>query len=74
MLKSSLNAQYSLKSVIANNLVIKNQQQTNSCWAFAALSSLETNLALADYKKGNTSKVYDFFRKTHGICNKQSFC
>lgn len=73
MLKSSLNAQYSLKSVIANNLVIKNQQQTNSCWAFAALSSLETNLALADYKKGNTSKVYDFSERHMEYATSRAF-
>lgn len=51
---------YNLKDVIPSNLVIKNQMQTNSCWAFAALSSLETNLAIADYKKGNTAKLYDY--------------
>lgn len=61
MLKSSINPRYSLRDIIPNNTVIRNQQQTNSCWAFATLSSLETNLALANYKKGiNLSKVYDF--------------
>ena len=60
-LKASLNSKYSLKNTIPTNTVIKNQQQTNSCWAFATLSSLETNLALSNYKKGiNLSKVYDF--------------
>lgn len=51
MLKSSINPRYSLRDIIPNNTVIRNQQQTNSCWAFATLSSLETNLALANYKK-----------------------
>ena len=61
MLGSSVNSRYSLKDVIPTNLAIRNQQQTNSCWAFAALSSLETNLALSNYRNGtNTSKVYDY--------------
>lgn len=61
MLGSSVNSRYSLKDIIPTNLTIRNQQQTNSCWAFAALSSLETNLALSNYRNGvNTSKVYDF--------------
>lgn len=61
MLGSSLNPRYSLKDTIPKNLIIKNQQLTNSCWAFASISSLETNLALSNYKNGiNISKVYDF--------------
>ena len=61
MLGASVSSKYSLKDTIPTNLTIRNQQQTNSCWAFAALSSLETNLALSNYRNGiNTSKVYDF--------------
>ena len=61
MLRANVNSKYSLKDIIPNNLSIRNQQQTNTCWAFARLSSLETNLALANYKNGtNLSKVYDF--------------
>ncbi len=61
MLRTKFNPSYTLQDVISNNLIIKDQQQTSSCWAFAALSSLETNLALANYKNGtNTSKVYDY--------------
>lgn len=61
MLRANINSRYSLKDIIPSNLVIKNQQQTNSCWTFAIMSSLETNLALSNYKKGiNTPKVYDF--------------
>lgn len=60
-LKASLASRYSLKDIIPENLKIRNQQQTNTCWAFARLSSLETNLALSNYKKGvNVSKVYDY--------------
>lgn len=61
MLKASINSRYSLKDIIPANIVIKDQKQTNTCWTFAVLSSLETNLAISDYKKGiNTPKVYDF--------------
>lgn len=61
MLRATIDEPFTLQSVIPNNLVIKDQQQTGSCWAFAALSSLETNLALANIKNTtNTSKVYDF--------------
>lgn len=61
MLKAGIDSRYSLKDDIPANLAIRNQQKTNSCWTFAGLSALETNLALANYKnKTNLSKVYDF--------------
>lgn len=61
MVKASMNGKYSLKDQIPANLVIKDQKSTNSCWAFATASALETNLAIANLKKGtNLSKVYDF--------------
>lgn len=60
-MQARVNQRYSLKDVIPNNLVIRNQRDTSSCWAFAGLSSFETNLAIQNYKKGiNQSKVYDF--------------
>lgn len=59
-LRAYTDSNYSLKNTIPTNLTIRNQMQTNSCWAFATLSSLETNLAMADYKKGSTAKVYDY--------------
>lgn len=59
--RASLDSRFSLKDLIPKNLVIRDQQQTNLCWAIATLSSLETNLALSNYKQGiNLSKVYDF--------------
>ncbi|MBR1540863.1 MAG: hypothetical protein IJ629_06965 [Clostridia bacterium] len=61
LLGASLNSRYSLKDVIGSNVVVRNQRDTNTCWAFAGLSSLETNLALANYQAGkNLNKVYDF--------------
>lgn len=60
MLKSTLESKYSLQENIPENIIIKNQGNTNSCWTFGALTSLETNLALKNYYNGNSAKVYDF--------------
>ena len=60
LLKSNLESKYNLKDVIPENISIKNQKDTNSCWAFASLSSLETNLALKNKVNNKTPKVYDF--------------
>ncbi len=61
MLTANVAKTFNLKNIIPDNLVIRNQMQTNTCWAFATLSSLETNLALANRNANtNTSKVYDF--------------
>lgn len=58
---ASLNSRYSLKDVIEKNVAIRNQYNTSNCWAFAGLSSLETNLALNNYNNGkNLSKIYDY--------------
>lgn len=54
---SGLETRYSLKDIIPNNVIVKDQKSTNSCWAFATLSSLETNLAL---NNEDTAKIYDF--------------
>lgn len=74
MLGSGLSSRYSLKDTISNNLSIRNQQNTTSCWAFAALSSLETNIALSNYKNNvNISKVYDFSERHMNYSTSQSF-
>lgn len=74
MLKASINTKYSLKDVIPSNLVIKDQQQTNSCWAFASLSSLETNLALYNYKNNiNLSKVFDYSERHMEYATSKTF-
>lgn len=59
-LGSQLLSSYSLRSYIPENVVIKNQENTNLCWAFASIAALETNLALKNYYNGVTAKVYDF--------------
>ena len=46
IVKASVSSSFSLKNLIPENLEIKDQQQTSLCWAFASMSSLETNLAL----------------------------
>lgn len=86
MLKSSLASKYSLKTVIPENLVIKDQQNTNSCWTFSSIAALETNLALKDYNNGLTGSnaiVYDFSERhmeyatsktfSDGVINKNGF-
>ncbi|MBR2289468.1 MAG: bacterial Ig-like domain-containing protein [Clostridia bacterium] len=61
LLGASNSSRFSLKDVIESNVSIRNQQDTTMCWAFAGLSTLETNLALTNYKTGrNLSKVYDY--------------
>ena len=60
LLGAKSNSKYNLKNIIPENLLTKDQQQTNSCWTFAALTSLETNLALSDYRQGTKSKTYEF--------------
>lgn len=59
-LRSSLLSKYDLREYIPENIVIKNQGKTNTCWAFSSLATLETNLALTNYNKGKKAKVYDF--------------
>lgn len=52
--------EYSLRDTIPNNLEIRDQKVTQMCWAFASMSSLETNLALSDYFNKRAEKIYDF--------------
>ncbi len=62
---------FTLKDIIADNLKIKNQEQTNTCWAFAGISSLETHLAMKDLLNNSTKKVYDFSER-HMVYSKSS--
>ena len=58
--RSAVDSAYTLQNVIPNNVAIKSQASTNSCWAFASIGALETNIALEDYRDGNTNNIYDF--------------
>lgn len=60
LLKSTPQARFSEQDIIPENVKIKNQGNTNSCWAFAELGALETNLAMKDYKNSVNKKIYDF--------------
>ena len=64
---------FSLKNYIPNNLKIKNQKNTHLCWAFSALSSLETNLAMKNYLNKNAEKIYDYSERHMGYCETQNF-
>ncbi len=74
MIAADVDTTFNLKNIIPDNLLIKNQKQTNTCWAFAALSSLETNLALANWKsKTNTSVIYDFSERHMEYATSRNF-
>lgn len=60
LLKSSSDGTYDLRKYIPNNVKVRNQLQTNTCWAFAGIGVLESNLALKDYKNNITGIEYDF--------------
>ena len=56
---STLESRYTLQDYIPENMVVRNQMQTGSCWAFASLGVLESNLALTNYYNDKEAKVYD---------------
>ena len=56
----TLASKYSLLDYIPENIVIRNQMNTNSCWAFGGLSSLETTLALSNYYNNKPTQIYDY--------------
>lgn len=66
---SSLESKFSLKDVIGKNVVVKDQGDTNTCWTFATLSSLETNMAMI---YGN-NKIYDFSERHMNYATSRNF-
>ena len=53
-------SKFSLRDIIPENVVIRDQGKENSCWAFSTIACLESNLALKNKQKGKPTKVYDF--------------
>lgn len=60
LLSNTLESSYSLLDIIPTNVKVRNQENTNTCWAFASLGALESNLALLDYRNTNQSITYDY--------------
>mgnify|MGYP004501572349 CR=1 FL=1 len=60
ILGATVDSKYSLRDVIPANMVVRNQQTTNTCWTFSSIGMLESTLALQDYKNGKSPVAYDF--------------
>ena len=60
LLRGSTLGDYDLRTQIADNVKVRNQMQTNTCWAFATIGALETNLALKNKINNQPVEVYDF--------------
>ena len=63
LLRANISANYNLKDVIPENVTIKNQMSTNSCWAFATIGMLESHLAMRDKNASSPTVTYDFSEK-----------
>lgn len=73
LLGNSLTIDYTLQTIIPENMIIKNQQDTYSCWTFSSLASLESCLALKDKKEDKTPIIYDFSERHMEYTTSQSF-
>lgn len=72
-LRALAETKYSLKDIIPENMIIKNQEKTGSCWTFASLGALESNLALMDYKNGKSVTVYDYSERHMEYATSKTF-
>ena len=63
LLRANISANYNLKDIIPENVTIRNQMSTNSCWAFATIGMLESHLALRDKNASSPTVTYDFSEK-----------
>ena len=63
LLKSTITPNYSLEKIIPENVKIRNQMQTNSCWNFAYIGALESHLGLTDHLNSKSKTIYDFSEK-----------
>ena len=73
ILEDSLEKEYDLRNIIPNNVKVRNQMQTDSCWAFAGIGMLESSLGMNDYKSKNTQNIYDFSERHMFYASKRSF-
>ena len=69
----ALQQKFSLKDVIPENVKIRNQKQTNTCWAFAGLGTVEGTLAYRNYKNNAEKKVYDFSERHLAYSEMESY-
>ena len=60
LIESNLLSKYTLQNIIPDNMIIRDQKNTNSCWTFSSLAMLETNLAIKNYIDEKPVKIYDF--------------
>ena len=63
LLRANVSVDYNLRDIIPENVVIRNQMTTNSCWAFATIGMLESHLGLRDKSNSNPTVAYDFSEK-----------
>ena len=64
---------YSLEDEIPENVVVRNQDKTNLCWAFSSIGSLESTLGLSNYKNGLLTKSYDFSERHMDYATRREF-
>ena len=60
LVRASIPTEYDLKDIIPENVKIRDQMQTNSCWAFATIGVLESTLGLSDKNNSRPTVAYDF--------------
>ena len=66
-------SKYSLRDIIPENMVTKNQQDTQTCFAFSILGALESTLAVKNYKNNLPALVYDFSERHMEYATSQTF-
>ena len=67
---NNLESVYDLRTVLNNNINVKNQQKTGSCWAFAFTSALETTMANKNNKIGITYSPMHIDYRTSQMFNR----
>lgn len=70
---SSVEPSFTLQNTIPTNMVVKNQGTTETCWSFATIAALETNLALRNASGLNIAKVYDFSERHMDYATTKTF-